>query len=52
MIRKQDQSTIKFECIPLPGGGRMLTYADQTPLINAIERLKRIVNIDDAHSTL
>jgi diguanylate cyclase (GGDEF)-like protein len=46
MLRLTDGRTIKFECIPLPQGGRMLTYADQTELVRAVEQLEAVVNID------
>lgn len=47
MLRLSDKRIIKFECIPLPNGGRMLTYADQSELINALEQLEHIANIDE-----
>lgn len=47
LLRLLDGRVIKFACIPLPQGGRMLTYADQTELFNAIAKLEAIVNIDE-----
>lgn len=47
MLRLHDKRIIKFQCIPLPAGGRMLTYADQSQLVNAVEQLERIANIDE-----
>lgn len=42
-----DGRVIRFACIPLPFGGRMLTYADQTELVNTIQKLESVVNIDE-----
>ena len=47
MLRLVDGRVIQFACIPLPQGGRMLTYIDETELVNAIEKLESIVNIDE-----
>lgn len=47
LLRLMDKRVIKFECIPLPQGGRMLTYADQTELIRTVEKLEEVVNIDE-----
>jgi diguanylate cyclase (GGDEF)-like protein len=47
LLRLVDGRFIKFTCIPLPQGGRMLTYADETELFNVIEKLKSVVNIDE-----
>lgn len=46
MLRLTDGRSIKFQCIPLPQGGRMLTYADVTELVRAVEQLEAVVNID------
>lgn len=46
-IRVADGRVIKYECLPLPTGARMLTYADQTELVNTVEKLQEIVNIDE-----
>ena len=46
-IRVADGRVIKYECLPLPSGARMLTYADQTELVRTIEKLEQIVNIDE-----
>ncbi|MES2068788.1 MAG: diguanylate cyclase [Pseudomonadota bacterium] len=47
LLTLSDDRVLKFECIPLPSGGRMLTYADQSALIHAVEKLEEIVHIDD-----
>ncbi len=46
LIRLIDGRIIKYECISLPSGGRMLSYTDQTELIKAVEKLESVVNID------
>ena len=45
-IRVADGRVIKYECLPLTSGARMLTYADQTELVRTVEKLQEIVNID------
>lgn len=47
MLKVADGRTIKFECIPLPQGGRMLTYGDQTELVRMVDQLEAVVNIDE-----
>ncbi|MFZ6647128.1 GGDEF domain-containing protein [Undibacterium sp. TJN25] len=47
LLTLADHRVLKFECVPLPRGGRMLTYSDQTALIHAVEKLEEIVHIDD-----
>ncbi|HTD06674.1 diguanylate cyclase [Undibacterium sp.] len=47
LLTLADDRVLKFECVPLPGGGRMLTYADQSALIHAVEKLEEIIHIDD-----
>lgn len=37
---------IRCTCSVLPGGGRMLTYANITDLVNDAERLEELANID------
>ncbi|MES2102582.1 MAG: diguanylate cyclase [Pseudomonadota bacterium] len=47
LLTLSDDRVLKFECVPLPKGGRMLTYSDQSSLIHAVEKLEEIVHIDD-----
>lgn len=46
LIRLIDGRIIKYECITLPTGGRMLSYTDQTELVKSAEKLELVVNID------
>jgi diguanylate cyclase (GGDEF)-like protein len=46
-LRLLDGRAIKFECILLSGGGRMLTYTDETVFIRAIEQLQVLATTDD-----
>lgn len=47
LLSLSDDRVLKFECVPLPRGGSMLTYADQSDLIHAVEKLEEIIHIDD-----
>lgn len=47
LLRLLDGRIIKYECMSLPGGGRMLSYADQTDLVKTIEKLEALANIDE-----
>jgi len=47
LLSLSDDRVLKFECVPLPKGGRMLTYTDQSELIHAVEKLEEIIHIDD-----
>jgi diguanylate cyclase (GGDEF)-like protein len=46
LIRLRDGRIIKYECISLPTGSRMLSYSDQTELIRSAEKLESVVNVD------
>ena len=46
-LRLLDGRIIKYECVALPGGGRMLSYADHTDVVKTIERLNALANIDE-----
>lgn len=46
-LRLSDDRVIKFECTMLSGGGRMLTYTDETVFIQTIEQLQVLSTTDD-----
>jgi diguanylate cyclase (GGDEF)-like protein len=45
-LRVADGRIIRSQCAVLPGGGRMLTYADVTDLVRNAEELERLATID------
>lgn len=45
-LRLSDGRIIKFECAMLSGGGRMLTYTDETAFIQTIEQLQVLSTTD------
>jgi diguanylate cyclase (GGDEF)-like protein len=46
-LRLTDGRTLQFECIALPDGGRMLTYADISDLVHTADQLRELATIDD-----
>lgn len=46
-LKLSDGRFLKVECIALPNGGRMLTYADITPFVQAADRLRILATTDD-----
>jgi diguanylate cyclase (GGDEF)-like protein len=46
-MRMADGRILKAECIALPDGGRMLTFADITELVTTAERLRMLATTDD-----
>ena len=46
-LRLTDGRTLQFECIALPDGGRMLTYADISELVHTADQLRELATIDD-----
>jgi diguanylate cyclase (GGDEF)-like protein len=46
-LRLTDGRTLQFECITLPDGGRMLTYADISELVHTADQLRELATIDD-----
>ena len=46
-LRLSDGRILKFECIALPDGGRMLTYADISQFVQTAEQLRELATIDD-----
>ena len=45
-LRLADHMTVRCTCSILPDGGRLLTYANITDLVNDAERLEELANID------
>lgn len=46
-LRLTDGRVLKYECIELLGGGRMLTYADVSVLVHALEQMQALATTDD-----
>jgi hypothetical protein len=46
-LRLTDGRILKVECIAVPDGGRMLTYADISDLVHTAEQLRELATIDD-----
>jgi diguanylate cyclase (GGDEF)-like protein len=46
-LRLSDGRILKFECIAVPDGGRMLTYADISELVHTADQLRELATIDD-----
>jgi diguanylate cyclase (GGDEF)-like protein len=46
-LRLADGRILKCECIALPDGGRMLTYADISDLVHTAEQLRELATVDD-----
>ncbi len=46
-LRLSDGRILKFECIAVPQGGRMLTYADISELVQTADQLRELATIDD-----
>ncbi|MBV9246986.1 MAG: PAS-domain containing protein [Methylobacteriaceae bacterium] len=46
-LRMMDGRVIRSQCAAVPGGGRVLTYADVTDLIEQAERLERLAATDE-----
>jgi diguanylate cyclase (GGDEF)-like protein len=45
-LRTGDGRTVRAQCAPLPGGGRMLTYVDVTDLVGHAEALEQLATLD------
>ncbi|GAB3255679.1 sensor domain-containing diguanylate cyclase [Chitinimonas naiadis] len=46
-LRLVDGRVLKYECIELPDGGRMLTYADVSVLVHALEQMQALATTDE-----
>jgi len=51
-LRFRDGRIFKFVCKVLPDGGRMLTYADITDLVQTAEQLEILATVDDLTKVL
>jgi diguanylate cyclase (GGDEF)-like protein len=51
-VRLKDGRVIKLACHVLPGGGRMLTYADVSELVQNADRLRSLASMDDLTNLL
>jgi PAS domain-containing protein len=51
-IRFRDGRIFKFVCKVLPDGGRMLTYADVSDLVQTAEQLRILATVDDLTKVL
>src|SRR5215475_6462072 len=51
-LKFRDGRTFKFVCKVLPDGGRMLTYADITDLVQTAEQLEILATVDDLTKVL
>jgi len=45
-LRRSDGRVIRSRCVPLPNGGRMLTYGDVTDLVHHADELEALARID------
>jgi diguanylate cyclase (GGDEF)-like protein len=51
-VRLKDGRVIKIACQVLPDGGRMLTYADVSELVQSADRLRALASMDDLTNLL
>jgi diguanylate cyclase (GGDEF)-like protein len=46
-LRLADGRVLRFECKPLPGGRRMMTFTDISDLVHTADQLRDLATIDD-----